>query len=55
MLFSGRITFALGIAVGLGAMLALQRERTPLAAALAVLTASPALWPACSSRSPALR
>jgi hypothetical protein len=37
-LFSGRITFALGIAVGLGALLALQRRRPVLAAALAVLT-----------------
>ena len=39
MLFSGRITFALGIAIGLGALLALQRDRPLLAAALAVLTA----------------
>jgi hypothetical protein len=37
-LFSGRITFALGVAIGLGALLALQRERPLLAAALAVLT-----------------
>jgi hypothetical protein len=39
MLFSGRITFALGIAIGLGALLALQRARPLLAAALALLTA----------------
>jgi hypothetical protein len=39
MLFSGRLTFALGIAVGLGALLALQRRRPLLAAVLAVLTA----------------
>jgi hypothetical protein len=38
MLFSGRITFVLGIAIGLGALLALQRERPLLAAALALLT-----------------
>jgi hypothetical protein len=37
-LFSGRITFALGVAIGLGALLALQRERPLLAAALAVVT-----------------
>jgi len=39
MLFTGRLTFALGIAIGLGALLALQRRRLPLAAALAALTA----------------
>src|SRR6266496_1446536 len=39
MLLSGRITFALGIAIGLGALLALQRRRPVLAAALALLTA----------------
>ena len=55
MLFSGRITFALGVAIGLGALLALQSERPLLAAALAVLTASPARSPACSWRSPASR
>lgn len=38
-LFTGRITFALGVAIGLAALLALQRERPRLAAALAVLTA----------------
>ncbi len=38
MLFSGRLTFALGIAIGLGALLALQRQRPLLAAGLAVLT-----------------
>jgi hypothetical protein len=37
-LFSGRITFALGLAFGLAAMLALDRRRVPLAAALAVAT-----------------
>jgi hypothetical protein len=37
-LFSGRITFALGVAVGLGALLALQRDRLVLAIPLAVLT-----------------
>jgi hypothetical protein len=37
-LFTGRITFGLGIAVGLGALLALQRARPRWAAALAVLT-----------------
>ncbi len=39
MLFSGRLTFALGIAIGLGALLALQRRHLVLAAGLAVLTA----------------
>jgi hypothetical protein len=38
MLFTGRLTFALGIALGLGALLALQRRRLALAAVLAVLT-----------------
>jgi hypothetical protein len=38
-LLSGRITFALGLAIGLGALLALQRGRSLLAATLAVLTA----------------
>lgn len=38
MLFTGRLTFALGVAVGLGALLALQRRRIALAVALAVLT-----------------
>jgi hypothetical protein len=37
-LFSGRITFALGVAIGLGALLALQRGRPLLAAVLAVVT-----------------
>jgi hypothetical protein len=37
MLFSGRLTFALGTAIGLGALLALQRRRSLLAAGLAVL------------------
>jgi hypothetical protein len=37
-LFSGRITFVLGVAVGLGSLLALQRARPRWAAALAVLT-----------------
>jgi hypothetical protein len=36
-LLSGRMTFALGVAVGLGAILALQRERAVLAPVLAVL------------------
>ena len=39
-LFTGRITFALGVAVGLAALLALQRRRPALAAALAVLTSA---------------
>ncbi len=38
MLFSGRLTFALGIAIGLGALLALQRRRPLLAGGLALLT-----------------
>jgi hypothetical protein len=38
MLFTGRLTFALGVAVGLGALLALQRGRPRLAAGLALLT-----------------
>ena len=38
-LLSGRLTFALGAAAGLGAMLALQRERRALAATLAAATA----------------
>jgi hypothetical protein len=38
MLFSGRLTFALGIAIGLGALLALQRRRPLLAGGLAILT-----------------
>jgi hypothetical protein len=38
MLFSGRLTFALGVAIGLGALLALQRQRPLLAAGLALLT-----------------
>src|ERR671936_927015 len=38
MLFTGRLTFALGVAIGLGALLALQRRRPRLAAALALLT-----------------
>ena len=37
-LFSGRTTFLLGVAVGLGALLALQRARWTLACALAALT-----------------
>jgi hypothetical protein len=37
-LFSGRLTFMLGVAVGLAALLALQRARRPLAAGLAILT-----------------
>jgi hypothetical protein len=36
-LFTGRLTFALGVAIGLGALLAAQRGRPVLAAALAVL------------------
>ena len=36
-LFTGRLTFALGVAVGLGALLAVQREREPLGAGLAAL------------------
>ncbi|MFL5909783.1 MAG: hypothetical protein ACJ768_04340 [Gaiellaceae bacterium] len=43
LLFTGRIPFAMGIAVGLGSLLALQRRRTALACALAV---------ACSLSSP---
>jgi len=38
LLLAGELTFALGVAVGLGALLALQRGRLPLAVALAVLT-----------------
>jgi hypothetical protein len=38
MLLSGRLTFALGVAVALAALLALDRERPLLAAALAVAT-----------------
>ena len=38
MLFSGRLTFALGIAIGLGALLALQRRHLVLAAGLSALT-----------------
>jgi hypothetical protein len=38
LLLTGRITFALGVAVGLGALLALQRRRPWVAAILAVLT-----------------
>jgi len=37
-LLTGRITFSLGVAVGLAALLALQRGRNVLAAALSVLT-----------------
>ncbi len=37
-LVSGRLTFALGVALALAAMLALQRDRWPLACALAALT-----------------
>lgn len=39
-LYSGRTTFALGLALGLGALLAVQRDRSWAAAALAVLTAA---------------
>ncbi len=38
-LFTGRLTFALGLALAVGSALALQRERPGLAAALAALTA----------------
>lgn len=38
-LFTGRLTFALGVALGLAALLALQRGRRVLAIAFAVLTA----------------
>ncbi len=38
-LLTGRITFALGLAVGLGALLALQRRRSALAPGLGALTA----------------
>lgn len=37
-LFTGRLTFALGVALGLGALLALQRRRPLLAGGLSVLT-----------------
>ena len=37
MLFTGRLPFALGTAIGLGALLALQRRRRAVAAALALL------------------
>jgi hypothetical protein len=43
LLFTGRMPFALGVAIGLGALLALQRDRVPLAVALAA---------ACSLASP---
>ena len=43
MLFTGRVTFALGVALGLGALLALQRGRTALAVGVA---------PACALASP---
>jgi hypothetical protein len=50
-LFTGRLTFALGVAIALGAILAAQRDRRLLAIALAALTplASPvaALFLAC--------
>jgi hypothetical protein len=36
-LFTGRLTYALGVAIGLGALLALQRGRTALAVAVAAL------------------
>jgi hypothetical protein len=39
MLVSGRLTFALGVAIGLGALLALQRSRIAAAVALAALSA----------------
>jgi hypothetical protein len=39
LLIAGQLTFALGVAVGLGAILALQRERLTLAVVLGVLTA----------------
>ncbi len=38
LLLTGRITFAVGVALGLGALLALQRRRPWLAASLALLT-----------------
>jgi hypothetical protein len=38
LLLAGELTFALGVAVGLGALVAVQRERVALGAALAVLT-----------------
>ncbi|HEY7632189.1 MAG TPA: hypothetical protein VH817_15895 [Thermoleophilaceae bacterium] len=37
MLFTGRLPYALGVAIGLGALLALQRRRTALAVLLAIL------------------
>jgi hypothetical protein len=39
MLYTGRLAFLLGVAVGLGALLAAQRSRSSLAISLAVLTA----------------
>ena len=39
-LFTGRLTFALGVAIALGALLAVDRERPALAALLAALTAA---------------
>ncbi len=39
LLFTGRLTFALGVAVGAAALLAIQRRRLAVAAALAALTA----------------
>ena len=38
MLFTGRLPYALGVALGLGSLLALQRRRTVAAVALALLT-----------------
>ncbi len=38
MLIAGQLTFALGVAIGLGALLAVQRGRSALAVALGVLT-----------------
>lgn len=39
MLFTGRVTFALGVALGLGALVLLERRRAVLAAALALMCA----------------
>ena len=49
----GRLTYALGVAVGLAAIAAFTRGWTALAAALAVACAATSPWPACSSPWPA--
>ena len=48
-LLSARLTFALGLAIGLGALLAARRGRQVPALALAFACPSPVPWPASSS------